>query len=101
MTDCQIDRETAERNLVLNQAVITLEEIINHHNPDVDLPIADGVWIALDRMAANLEAKAKREARVEGMRAALAAAEKEERIWEAARAIRALIAAEERGEGKP
>ena len=46
------------RNLILNHTVTDLDEIINAHDPDVDVPIKQGVWDRLDKMAMLIEAKA-------------------------------------------
>jgi hypothetical protein len=48
-----------ERNRIVNRCLTDLEEIINHHNPEIDTPIKDGVWNRLDKMALEIEARAE------------------------------------------
>lgn len=42
------------RNRLINKAVDDLEQIINHHDPEVDCPITQGVWDRLDRLCADV-----------------------------------------------
>ena len=44
------------RNVILNRCVEDLEHIINGHDPEIDVPIKDGVWDRLDKMAQQIEA---------------------------------------------
>lgn len=46
-----------ERNKLINQAVRDLEIIINRHDPEIDVPIADGVWNCLDKLCLEIETR--------------------------------------------
>lgn len=45
-----------KRNLILNRTVPDLDEIVNQHDPEVHVPINDGIWDRLDKMALEIEA---------------------------------------------
>jgi hypothetical protein len=47
-------KDTA-RNLALNKAVARLDEVINQHDPEMDLPITHGVWNVLDLLLLEME----------------------------------------------
>ncbi len=44
-----------DRNVIITQATNDLDEIINHHDPETDAPIKQGVWDRLDKMALDIE----------------------------------------------
>jgi hypothetical protein len=46
------------RNVIITRAVNDLDSIINGHDPEVDVPISDGVWNRLDKMAVEIETHA-------------------------------------------
>ncbi|MBN8294587.1 hypothetical protein JI664_21620 [Rhodobacter sp. NTK016B] len=43
------------RNKILNHAVDQIERAVNHHDPETDVPIMQGVWDILDQAAVKLE----------------------------------------------
>ena len=43
------------RNVIITRATIDLDKIINSHDPEIDVPIRDGVWDRLDEMAVEIE----------------------------------------------
>ena len=47
-----------ERNRLLNKCTDDLHKIINDHNPEIDVPIFQGVWDRLDKLAQEVEARA-------------------------------------------
>lgn len=53
--------QNTNRNRTLNLAVCELSEIVNHHNPEVDVPISSGVWDCLDFATSEIEAPLLRE----------------------------------------
>lgn len=53
--------QNTNRNRTLNLTVRKLSKIVNHHNPEVDVPIALGVWDCLDCVTSELEAPLLRE----------------------------------------
>lgn len=55
MTEPARHKDTT-RNGILNRTLSDLERIINHHDPEIDVPISDGVWDRLDKMALEIEA---------------------------------------------
>lgn len=86
----QTRHKDTERNLILNRALTDLEQIINCHDPEIDVPIKDGVWNRLDKMAQEIEdrpAPAVSVEPLEAVRDALAGALGEAydctRVWEA------------------
>jgi hypothetical protein len=44
-----------DRNVIITRAVNDLDVFINEHNPEIDVPISDGVWDRLDKMAVEIE----------------------------------------------
>jgi hypothetical protein len=46
-----------ERNRLLSQTVSDLFKIIENHDPEVDIPIASGVWDRLDKLSVDVEAR--------------------------------------------
>lgn len=46
-----------DRNLILNRALTDIERIATGHDPEVDVPINQGVWDRLDKMAQEIEAR--------------------------------------------
>ncbi|AUR03153.1 hypothetical protein PhaeoP72_01168 [Phaeobacter inhibens] len=59
MTDTSKEarHKDAARNLILNRALDDLEQIISNHDPETDVPIKDGVWDRLDRLACEIECR--------------------------------------------
>ncbi|MFV1626814.1 hypothetical protein VWY34_14385 [Phaeobacter sp. JH20_02] len=59
MTDTSKEarHQDAARNLILNRAINDLEQIINNHDPETDVPIKDGAWDRLDRLACEIECR--------------------------------------------
>jgi len=55
MTDAPERHADKARNLMLNRAVHDLDLTINGHDPEVDVPIKDGVWNKLDKLALQIE----------------------------------------------
>jgi hypothetical protein len=43
------------RNVIITRSVNDLDAIINGHDPEVDVPISDGAWNRLDKMAVEIE----------------------------------------------
>jgi hypothetical protein len=46
-----------ERNRLLSQTVSDLFKIIENHDPEVDIPIASGVWDRLYKLSVDVEAR--------------------------------------------
>jgi len=47
-----------DRNVIITRAMNDLDKIINRHDPETDVPISQGVWDRLDKMAVEIEAHA-------------------------------------------
>ena len=69
MTAPERHTDTA-RNKILNSALSDLDQIINGHDPETDTSINNIVWDRLDKLALEIEAKARAEGRREGLREA-------------------------------
>lgn len=51
----ELRHKNTDRNRALNTAVRKLSVIVNNHDPEVDVPIATGVWDCLDNVTAGIE----------------------------------------------
>jgi hypothetical protein len=61
LTDHMTDpkrHEDGSRNVIITRATNDLDTIINGHDPEVDVPISDGVWNRLDKMTVEIEVHA-------------------------------------------
>ena len=47
--------EDLDRNSIINKTCSDLEDIVNNHDPETDVPIDDGIWNRLDKMALEIE----------------------------------------------
>ncbi|GLO70292.1 hypothetical protein MACH17_18090 [Phaeobacter inhibens] len=56
-TSKEARHKDAARNVILNRALDDLEQIISNHDPGTDVPIKDGVWDRLDRLACEIECR--------------------------------------------
>ena len=50
-----VTENNGNRNVIITRATNDLDEIINNHDPEIDVPIKDGVWDRLDKMAVEIE----------------------------------------------
>jgi hypothetical protein len=66
MTAPERHTDTA-RNKILNSALSDLDQIINGHDPETDTSINNIVWDRLDKLALEIEAKARADGRREGL----------------------------------
>lgn len=50
-----VRHENTSRNKLLNQATCELSDVVNNHDPEVDVPIELGVWGCIDSVTAEIE----------------------------------------------
>lgn len=70
MTDAPNRHTDTGRNKILIGAVRKLDEIINRHDPEIDVTVNAGVWNALDQLCHSLETAAERRGYARGIREA-------------------------------
>jgi len=71
MTDAPNRHNDTGRNKILIGAVRKLDEIINRHDPEIDVAVNAGVWNALDQLCHSLETAAERRGYARGIEAAV------------------------------
>ena len=67
MTDVPNRHTDTGRNKILIGAVRKLDEIINRHDPEIDVTVNAGVWNALDQLCHSLETAAERRGYARGI----------------------------------